>query len=86
MLCLCPHLAAVERSLPRRVAEGQRTGSEFIRMGVWAEKVGDDLELLSEEAGEEGSFRASGVYRPRGGRTAFARGQADVSLSSHSVA
>src|SRR5438874_8315875 len=48
--------------------------------------MGDDLEVLPEEALKKRSFGASGLDGPGSGRRACARGQANIALSSHRVA
>ena len=47
---LCPYLAVIEGSLPGRATERQRVWSSLDGICIGAEEVGDDLEVLPEEA------------------------------------
>src|SRR6476469_2109856 len=79
---LCPHHAAIERTLPCRVPEGKRFWSELVGVGIGAEEVSDDLEVLPEETRKKSGFGASVVDGPG---SACTRGQANIALSTHSV-
>lgn len=61
---LCPDLAAVEGTLPRGTSERQGAGGELIGVGIGAQKVRNDLELLPEDGRKEGSLRPCVVDGP----------------------
>src|SRR6266436_5373681 len=82
MLGLCPHLAAIEGTLPCRVGEGQRVWGELVGVCIGAEEMGDDLDGLPEEVHKKGGFGASAVDGPG---SACACGQANIALSTHPV-
>jgi hypothetical protein len=68
MLGLRPNFAAIERTLPGHVAEGQRAGSELVRTCVGAQEMSDDLLRLSEKIREKGGFGPSIVDCPGSAR------------------
>ena len=47
--------------------------------------MGDDLEVLPEELLKKGGFGAGALDGPGSGRSAWARGQANIALSTHPV-
>src|SRR5947209_829016 len=49
---LRPNAAAVERTLPGRVTKSHRVRRISVGMSVRAQKMGDDLEVMSEEVRE----------------------------------
>ena len=64
ILLLCPHPAAVERTLPRRVAETWRFWPNVVGIYNRAKEMGDDLNRFPENVREECGFGASSVDGP----------------------
>ena len=83
---LCPHLAAIERTLPGRVAtEGHGVGGVRVGVSIDTGEVGDDLDVLAEELHKEGGFGTGGIDGP-GSATGVWVGQANVALSTEGMA
>src|SRR5689334_14156195 len=80
---LGPYSAAIEGTLPRCAAEGQRFWGSVVRAGIGAEEMRNDLEVPREEADKERSFRTGAFDRPGCSRRARGSGQANISLSAH---
>ena len=69
------------------VALPKGTGlASVVGVCIGAEEVGDDLDVLPEETLKKGGFGAGGVDGPRSSRSAWARGQANITLRAYGVA
>jgi hypothetical protein len=80
-----PHLAAIEGTLPGRVAaERYWVRGELVGIRVDAGEVRNDLDRLPECVRKEGGFGTSGVDGP--GRTPSGGGQADIALTTQGMA